>query len=285
MSHPLSGRQMQHLATTETPAETRKRLRSIRWTHPKELRWLRATETATARILRAIDKPHSPDYAALFGAAPLSTGGVRRRRKRSDGAINSGSLLCAAIGAADVASGMVAKPVGGEWVRNTWNGLGKFAFGTAGEDGPYLVEEALSKRRIERCASELVKMGLIRSVQWRKQDSQGNYRSEPGLKFITDKCWKLLGVIGLVLKERRKRDQEKNEKNRANVAKLVTKHNDGRRRNNARPSPTPAETRPAPMHLVATEKPPDRSPSDAERLARKAQLNAFADLLGTRKPS
>ena len=273
---------MQHLAAPETPAETRRRLRSIRWVHPKH-RWIKATEKAAAWVLRAIDKPHSPEYAALFGAAPLTTGGVRRRRKRSDGAINSGSLLCAAIGAADVASGLVAKPVDKDWIRYSWNGLGKFAFGTAGEKGPYLVDEALSKRRIERCAAELVKMGLIRSVQWREKDSDGNYRSKASVKFITDKCWKLLGVFNLVLKERRKRDQAKNEKNRANLVHLVTKHNDGRRRNSGRPAPAPA--RPTPMHIVATEKPPDRSPSDAERLARKAQLDAFAEQLGTRKPS
>lgn len=201
---------------SQTP---RSGLRAIRWTHPPKRRYPLPTETAIARIAAATAAPHCAQYKALWQEAPVRGKEKRTRAKRSDGATNCGTLLQTMIAAADVASGYVAKPIGeGHWERKSLYDLDTLAFGDQ-------VPDERSFKRTERSHLELVAMGLVRSVPWRVDTPKG-IRSIAGAKFITDKCWKVLGVLHLVKDERRRRDQARGEAKAAEVQRLIRREVD-----------------------------------------------------------
>lgn len=215
----------------------RSELRAIRWTHPPKRRYPLATETAIARIEDATAAPHCARYRELFRDAPVP-GKERERAKRSDGATNCGTLLQTMIAAADVASGYVATPIGErQWERKTYYDLDGLAYGPQ-------VQDERSFRRTERAAAQLVALGLVRSVPWRVHTTAG-VRSVAGAKFITDKCWKTLGVLHIVRAERRRRERERGEAKAAEVRQLIANSNGQR-----------SAAKPAPLVPVAKPKPP-----------------------------
>ncbi|MFM2287712.1 MAG: hypothetical protein RL684_855 [Pseudomonadota bacterium] len=217
----------------------RSELRSIRWKHPPSRRYPLAIETAIARIGDATAAPHCARYRELFADAPVP-GKVRERAKRSDGATNVGSLLQAMIAAADIGRGLVATPVGDRWERKTYYDLDGLAY------GPQVADER-SFRRTERAAAQLVALGLVQSVPWRVHTAAG-VRSTPGLKFITEKCWRLLGVLGMVRAERRRRERERGEQKAAEIVRLV---GGGGRRPRAGNVPVAAAASSQLKHVVA----------------------------------
>lgn len=189
-------------------------LRAIPWSHPPRLKWPVAVELALSRIQNAQHTPHSSLYCELFRDAPVP-GKDRERAKRSDGGTNCLSLLAAIVGSADIASGYVAIPIGESgWQRRTYYDLDGLAF------GPQVPDER-SFRRTERAAAQLTALGLVRCVPWHVRDRDGSIRSIPGAKFVTEKCWKLLGAWAAVRAERRRRTQEKGQAKAAELAKLV----------------------------------------------------------------
>ena len=248
----------------QTPAQIKRRLRAIHWKHPPKTRWPEAIERAIARIDHAAGNPHGLEYAAIFDAAPVAGRKRRCRRKRSDGGINTCSMLSAAIGNADLGNGLVALPVGGKWDRQTWQDLGRKAFGKT-------VEGAVSKRRFERCARELVALGFITIQQWRVRREDGGIRSEAGVKHITDKCWKALGVYGLVKRERMKRDRARKEEKRNRCAGMIPKTGEQRRRSAAKPMANPL--RRVEQYVKPPHDPPPKSADEAAQLT-FAELSA-----------
>jgi hypothetical protein len=193
-------------------------LRAIRWKHPRR-NYPTVIEMALAKIAAAPDKPRSAQWLALFGDAPITRKDAdgqavgRRRRKRIDGAINVASVLSTLIAAADIARGLVATPAGDKWQRKSWSDIDALAF------GPLVVDQR-SKRRTERAAAELESQGFIRSIPWRVITAEG-VRGVPGLKFITDKLWKALGLWGAVQSERRRRKQKEGDAKKAQIEAAI----------------------------------------------------------------
>lgn len=255
-------------------------LRAIPWSHPPRLKWPVATELALSRIQSAQHSPHSSLYREVFRGAPVP-GKDRERAKRSDGGTNCLSLLAAIVGSADIASGYVAIPIGERrWQRKTYYDLDGLAF------GPQVPDER-SFRRTERAAAQLSALGLVRCVAWHVRDRRdGSIRSIPGAKFVTEKCWKLLGAWAAVRAERRRRTQEKGQAKAAELAKLVAP---GARRPSEPPtddipwSPEADAARAAAARTMPA-KPPDPPPPAERRrgeptLASDAAIAAIRALL------
>lgn len=246
-------------------------LRAIRWKHPARVRYPLVTETAIARLTDASANPHGERYSALFAEAPVP-GKDRERAKRCDGATNVMTLLQTMIAAADIASGYVATPIGERrWERKTYYDLDGLAY------GPQVPDER-SFRRTERAAAQLVSLRLVRSVPWRVMTRDGAIRSIPGAKFITDRCWQMLGVMHLVKAERMRRDRLKGEAKAAELAenlKAADRRRETQRRREAQQrrqkAPGPGEAAAAAaLHDALAAKPPDRGkdgPSTAADLA------------------
>ncbi len=251
-------------------------LRAIRWKHPARVRYPLATETAIARLTDASENPHGERYSALFAEAPVP-GKERERAKRCDGATNVMTLLQTMIAAADIASGYVATPIGERrWERKTYYDLDGLAYGPQ-------VQDERSFRRTERAAAQLVGLRLVRSVPWRVVTKEG-VRSIPGAKFITDRCWQMLGVMHLVKAERMRRDRLKGEAKAAELAqtlKDVDRRRDMQRRREAqrrrRQGPAEAAAAAALQESLAA-KPPDRG-KDEPRTAADLAIAAIEALL------
>lgn len=182
-------------------------LRAIRWKHPRRT-YPTVIELGLSRLTAAIDKPNSAQWKALFGGAPVP-GKERERRKRSDGATNVVSVMATMIASADLVRGLVATPAADGWDRKTWYDVDALAFGP-------LVPGERGLRRTERAAAELEAQGFIRSIPWRVITSEG-VRAVPGLKFITDKLWKALGLWDAVRSERRRRRQRQADTKKAEL--------------------------------------------------------------------
>lgn len=195
----------------QSPADAPSTLRSIRWNHPR-VAYPAPIELALSRALGALDKPRGEQWRALFVGAPVP-GKVRERRKRRDGAVNVVSVLCTMIAAGDLVRGLVATPAGDRWERKSWTDIDALAFGP-------LVPGERSLRRTERAAAELEAQGFVRSVPWRVVTSDG-VRSIPGLKFVTDKAWKALGVWSAVVSERRRRKQREADARKAQLDEAI----------------------------------------------------------------
>lgn len=118
----------------------------------------------------------------------------------TDGAENLITFLQSMVLYTDVATGYVAKPVGHApriWQRKSLEDLDMLAFGAP-------IADLRSFRRSERAARELVEMGYMDRQEWKKLTHDG-WRSKPGLKWLTDKLWRVLGILDAVTKERKKR--------------------------------------------------------------------------------
>lgn len=231
-------------------------LRAIRWSHPR-IAYPRVIELGLARISAALDAPGSVQWAALFGAAPVP-GKERERRKRCDGAVNVATVLSTLIAAADLMRGLVATPAGEGWQRKTWSDVDVLGFGSP-------VPGRRSLRRTERAAAELEAQGFIRSSPWRVMTPAG-IRGTPGLKFVTDKLWKILGLWSTVQTERRRRKQRSaDEKKRALEASIgATIH-----RLDGRPGAAPAPPAAAPKPH-ATSPPAQAGPKPVSEVAAAA---------------
>lgn len=177
-------------------------LRAVRWKHPSQVRYPNVIELGVSRAVAALDKPQGPQFRAIFGEAPVP-GKDRERRKRIDGATNVVTLICTLLASADISRGLVATPAGDHWKRKTWSDVDTLGFGTP-------VPGERSIKRTERAAAELEAQGFIRTDPWKVSTDQG-FRSLPGLKFVTDKLWKALGLLDAVRSERRRRSQRKGE--------------------------------------------------------------------------
>jgi|GEM_PF-4617486 len=177
-------------------------LRALRWKHPSQVRYPNVIELGLSRAVAALDKPQGPQFRAIFGEAPVP-GKDRERRKRIDGATNVVTLICTLIASADISRGLVATPAGDHWKRKTWSDVDTLGFGAP-------VPGERSIKRTERAAAELEAQGFIRTDPWKVPTEQG-FRSLPGLKFVTDKLWKALGLLDAVRSERRRRSQRKGE--------------------------------------------------------------------------
>lgn len=252
-------------------------LRAIRWKHPAKVRYPLATETAIARLTDASENPHGERYSALFAEAPVP-GKERERAKRCDGATNVMTLLQTMIAAADIASGYVATPIGERrWERKTYYDIDGLAYGPQ-------VKDERSFRRTERAAAQLVGLRLVRSVPWRVTTKEG-IRSIPGAKFITDRCWQMLGVMHLVKAERMRRDRLKGEAKAAEIVQLA-KASERRRSTQPRriepampPAPSPAATAAAAaLQEAQANKPPDRG-KEGPRTAADLAIAAIEALL------
>lgn len=253
-------------------ADSRTSLRSLAWKHPPKRRYPLAIETAVARVSAATSAPHSARYLELFGDAPVP-GKERERAKRSDGAMNVGTLLQTMIASADIPSGYVATPIGDRrWKRKTYYDLDGLAFGEQ-------VPDERSFRRTERAAAQLVAMKLIRSVPWRVHTAAG-IRSTAGAKFITDKCWRMLGVLHLVREERRRRERQKGQER---VAQLIGQ-NSNRNRGKLGAVFTGAPVANSgfvdePIPFGSEERPPDRGKASEETSVADEQIEAIRALL------
>lgn len=198
--------------------QARPSLRSIRWKHPRR-NYPIVIEMALAKIAAAPDAPRSAQWLALFSEAPTSRKdaegrpATRERRKRIDGAINVASVLSTLIAASDITRGLVATPAGDKWERKSWSDIDALAF------GPLVVDQR-SKRRTERAAAELMAQGFVRSIPWRVVTADG-VRAVPGLKFVTDKLWKALGLWSAVQSERRRRSQKAGEAKKTQIVAAI----------------------------------------------------------------
>lgn len=191
-----------HLADPK-PENSKSERRALPWSHPEHIRYPKATEIALSRAAAASATPHCALYRAIFDGAPVP-GKERERAKRSDGGMNVLTLLQTVIAAADIASGYVATPTGeSRWQRKTYYDLDGLAY------GPQIPNER-SFRRTERAAAQLAALGLVRVVPWRVRTVDG-VRSIPAAKFVTEKCWRMLGAWAAVRAERRRRDRAKGE--------------------------------------------------------------------------
>lgn len=123
---------------------------------------------------------------------------ARVRALRTDGA---DTLLCAIVtllSCMDLTRGFLARPPApGEqrWHRRSVRELFGFAFGAP-------VPGRLSPRRLERALRALGAIGAIASHQVRLKGPAG-YQSQPALRFVTDKLFRLAGTAGLLAQERR----------------------------------------------------------------------------------
>jgi hypothetical protein len=74
--------------------------------------------------------------------------------------------------------------------------------------GPEVPDER-SARRTERHARTAIEAGWIRVMPWRTVNREGEWRSLPGLKFVTDKLWRLLGLYDQLKAARKYRDRQR----------------------------------------------------------------------------
>ena len=179
---------------------------ALAWRRPRGVSFPRLIEQAIARLQGAIEQPNSAIHRALAAVVPVfrADGQTRRRRLRRDGAQNLVTLLSALLANADLQRGLVAAPVadGGRWQRRTWADMDWRAFGP-------VVPEERSARRTERHARTAIDAGWIRVMPWKTTNADGEWRSLPGLKFVTDKLWRLLGLFEQVRAARKHRDRQR----------------------------------------------------------------------------
>ncbi len=231
--------------------------RTLDWRRPSGVSFPRLIEQGLARLKDARERPSSPIAKAMASAVPVfrPDGQARQRRLRSDGVANLVALLCASMATADLKGGLIATPVadGGGWDRKTWAELDFRAF------GPEVPDER-SLRRTERHARSALAAGWLRIVPWKMVAEDGQWRSLPGLKFVTDKLWRLLGLYDQVKAARRERDRQKGRDRLAQVAGLDTARAPGRRQHRA-----PQEAAGATPARAAS--PPGQAPPERQRAA------------------
>jgi len=245
--------------------------RAIAWRRPRGVSFPRLIELAISRLQQAASQPHSALARALASAVPVhrADGQARRRRLRRDGAANLVTLLSAMLANADLQRGLVAAPVadGGRWERRTWADLDWRAY------GPEVPDER-STRRTERHARTAIEAGWIQVVQWRKRNQEGEWRSMPGLKLVSDKLWRLLGLYEQLKTSRKQRDRQRGQDRVRQFTGQVAPAGQARTSARSRPVPAvpaPARTQPRP--------PPDGGPRAPDEVA-QAYLAKIAKMLG-----
>lgn len=267
-------------------------LRALRWKRPK-LPNGRAYPAVLEQGLERLQAQFEKRGGALFDAAarsPVWTGELRdtghrkirteakrRRRLRSDGATNFCAFLQALVAAADVSGGYLGRPGEQGWDRHTFERIDHYAFG---EQVP--CERSL--RRTERMARLAKSLGLLEVRELKVLQQDGEWRSVPAIKFVTDKLWDMLGLTGLLRAERSRRKREKGiERARVLVSAIGAGTNADRRRQQRMQQPaTPASTSPALGRPPAVDEGPPRprqAPSDTGRAA----LDQLSEVLGKRR--
>ena len=189
---------MGHPVTARTIAQE---LHALTWERRADVVWPPIIERAIHRVLDAAANPHGQRYCELLYGTSVRGGKKDRvREKRSDGGQNALALLCALIASCDLMSGLVARPIGTLWQRKSYYDLDGLAYGEQ-------VPGARSFKRTMRNAGVLAERGLVKANRW-KRKSGGAIKDEPGHKFITSECWKILGLWAAVKRERRRQRQE-----------------------------------------------------------------------------
>lgn len=205
MGHPLAEQ------ATRTQAQE---LHALTWERRADVVWPPIIERAIRRVLDAAAKPHCPLYSALLYGTSVGGKKERVREKRSDGGQNALALLCALIAGCDLMSGLVATPVGTLWRRKSYYDLDGLAYGEQ-------VPGARSFKRTKRNALVLTERGLIKTNRW-KRKAGGTIKDEPGHKFVTEQCWKILGLWAAVKRERRRKRQEAAQQKAAQLMAAIT---------------------------------------------------------------
>ena len=249
---------------------------AISWTRPKECRMVKLINQAINRLTLIELSPGSTVYKHFFAESPVfkPSKSRRERRKRRDGATNVITQLKAIFWYADVGSNFVAKPVKDvcgrtTYERKTIKDLNVLAYG-----GP--IKNKVSVKRTERATRDLTAMGYLRTAQWRTFSKTDGYKSAPGLKWITDKLWRALGLMKSVMDERGQRKAAKEHEKATRLREALTQADSFAMRRGCPPNgdtAAPAEvlaTSPAP----APDTPPKRSAlGDAEIAAMWALLH------------
>jgi hypothetical protein len=148
-----------------------------------------------------------------IGRRKIRTEGTRVRRLRRDGATNFCAFLQACVAAADLNQGYLGRPGEQRWDRHTFERIDHYAFGDQ-------VERERSLRRTERMARIAKSLGLL-EVRELKVAENGEWRSVPAIKFVTDKLWNLLGLAGYLRAERNRRKRAKGEQVKAAIVKSI----------------------------------------------------------------
>lgn len=161
----------------------------------------RAIAVTIERYRRELEGRRGPlwDWCAKHIPAVYGEGAPGRLRAlRTDGADTLACTIVTLLSCMDLTRGFVARPpVEGErrWHRRSVRELFGFAFGAP-------VPGHLSQRRLERALRALSSIGAIATHQVRTKDSSG-YRSQPAVRFVTDRLFRLAGTHNLLARERR----------------------------------------------------------------------------------
>ncbi|MBS0212567.1 MAG: hypothetical protein JSR26_05215 [Proteobacteria bacterium] len=222
---------------------------ALPWQRPAGQTWIAPVERAIEKLARAQEGQFPALRQAIAGKqVPVfrADGVARRRGLRSDGLTNLITLMTTLVAYSDLRSGLVAAPVDdrARWERKTWGQVDWRAYGE-------LVPDERSQRRTERWARVLVDLGYIRTVEWKKPTKDGDWRSLPGLKFVTMKFWKLIGMAGAIAAIRRQHDRQRGQERVAQFDRQF-----GRRKQ-------PAKATPAAVPATPAAHPPERPPSQA----------------------
>lgn len=236
---------------------------AISWKRPVGYRMVPIINRAVDRLTLIELQPRSALYNAFFLESPVYRADkkARRRRKRSDGATNVITQVKTIVWYTDIVSNFVAKPIVDEFGRRTWERktmmeLNALAFGTP-------IEDEVSLKRTERAVRDLCAMGYMDKAEWKKLTANG-YRSESGLKWLTDKFWRVLGLLNAVKDERGKRKAAKEAEKAMRLIEALTRTNSHAMRRGCAPngdlatapaeaaaSPAPLETHPPNTKLSA----------------------------------
>lgn len=249
-------------------------LHAITWSRRAKVAWPFPVELALSKCMELIEQPAGTRARAIFGDAPTYAGTTRLRRKRSDGLTNAVSLLCALIASCDLSTGLVALPIDGSWERKSWYDLDGLAYGEQ-------VEGARSMRRTERAAQQLIALGLVKSVPWKVQTGAGEYRDTPGLKWVTDRAWRLLGVWSAIRRERRRRAGQKAKAKAEALIASITRTNSHARKRLEEPSGAVAIGAVLGRNVASPASPASRDGPRPASEAAKAALETIRQLLGS----
>lgn len=237
---------------------------AISWTRPIGFRMVPVINRAIDRLSVIEHSPGSAVYNNFFAEAPVfrPDKAPRRRRKRSDGATNLITQTKTLVFYTDIVSNFVAKPIidehgGRTWERKTLAELNVLAFGVP-------IQDEVSLRRTERAVRDLCEMGYMNAAEWRKLTANG-YRSEPGLKWLTDKFWRSLGLEKAVKDERGRRKDAKQAEQAMRLIEALTRKNSHLMRRGCAPNGDSANTAAsAAMSPAEREDPPTKRSAVAD---------------------
>ena len=237
---------------------------TLKWQRPHGMSFPKLIEMGISRLQSVQDRPRSMLALALADAVPVYRADQqsRRRRLRSDGRQNLITLLTCLLTNADLKSGLVAKPVADstKWERHGWSAIDFRAYGE-------LVANERSIRRTERHAREAIDAGWLQTQPWKTTNANGDWRSLPGLKTVTDKLWKLLGLYAQLKTARRQRDRERNKDRLKRLALL-----DGAHKKPSRQCKPKRVAQPSAVPIPLNKHPPPSDPASPIALAELAKI-------------